>query len=456
MTIQARRFEVSDAEAVALLVARTLRESNSKDYSGEYIEKDVQRLSAKFFIEKSKQTHFYVFCDQNQIVGTGAIGPYWGSETEFSLFDIFVSPDHQGQGIGRLIIETLEADVDFKCAQRIEIPASITGLGFYRHMGYDFKDGNKEIDNERLYRLEKFPKRFNVNIRDNVEKDFDLVPTATVSDSMSIEELNKVSFDTLREITFVIQLFFEGAWVNDIKSKIVMGMIVRIVKLAKSVLRSAGSQNFSGQETLSRLIFETLSKLNFILHAPTPLDDNLDRYLKDGLRFEKILTEKINDDIYKQSENESPIQARMLSSISETELFTGISEDRVATLNKRDSLPSMQNMSNLLDNGERLYMVYRACSVEVHGGPTALRDNVKQLEKEKFEADFRERLSDARVLDSVSIFLLMGMNVLTKYNVIVCKDSEIYMCFKKRIKRISSKISEIEKLHEQRLSEEND
>nr|WP_225428539.1 DUF5677 domain-containing protein [Levilactobacillus acidifarinae] len=233
-------------------------------------------------------------------------------------------------------------------------------------------------------------------------------------------------------------------------------MIVRIVKLAKSVLRSAGSQNFSGQETLSRLIFETLSKLNFILHAPTPLDDNLDRYLKDGLRFEKILTEKINDDIYKQSENESPIQARMLSSISETELFTGISEDRVATLNKRDSLPSMQNMSNLLDNGERLYMVYRACSVEVHGGPTALRDNVKQLEKEKFEADFRERLSDARVLDSVSIFLLMGMNVLTKYNVIVCKDSEIYMCFKKRIKRISSKISEIEKLHEQRLSEEND
>ncbi|WP_024747814.1 GNAT family N-acetyltransferase [Levilactobacillus namurensis] len=163
MVIRARRFEVSDAGVVSSLIARTLRESNSKDYSKEYIEENVHHLSAKFFIEKSKQTHFYVFCDSDQIVGTGAIGAYWGSETEFSLFDIFVSPDYQGQGIGRLIIETLEADTYFKRAQRVEIPASITGLAFYRHMGYHFKNGNKKIDNERLYRLEKFPKRVSGN-----------------------------------------------------------------------------------------------------------------------------------------------------------------------------------------------------------------------------------------------------------------------------------------------------
>jgi GNAT superfamily N-acetyltransferase len=73
------------------------------------------------------------------------------------LFTIFALPSCQGQGLGRQIIETLEADEYFQRAERVEIPASITALGFYQHMGYTFKDGNDQIDDERLYRLEKFP-----------------------------------------------------------------------------------------------------------------------------------------------------------------------------------------------------------------------------------------------------------------------------------------------------------
>ena len=135
MNINVRRFQANDAKTVAKVVAQTLRESNSADYSQEYLENDIHRMPAEFFIEKAQQTHFYVFCDDQKIIGTGAIGSYWGSSTEFSLFDIFVLPQYQGQGIGRLIIETLEQDVYFKRADRVEIPASITGLNFYRHMG---------------------------------------------------------------------------------------------------------------------------------------------------------------------------------------------------------------------------------------------------------------------------------------------------------------------------------
>ena len=60
------------------------------------------------------------------------------------------------QGIGRAIVETLEQDEFALRARRIEIPASITGLPFYRKLGYDFKDGKDEVDEEQLYRLEKF------------------------------------------------------------------------------------------------------------------------------------------------------------------------------------------------------------------------------------------------------------------------------------------------------------
>ncbi len=154
--ITVRRFEVSDADIVSRLIEKTLKETNSKDYSSEFIESEVKTLTKDFLIERSEWTHAYVFCDGENIVGCGSIGPYWGKEDESSLFTIFVLPEYQGKGVGRLIIETLEKDEYFLRAKRVEIPSSITACEFYRKMGYDFKNGIDKIDEEGLYRLEKF------------------------------------------------------------------------------------------------------------------------------------------------------------------------------------------------------------------------------------------------------------------------------------------------------------
>ena len=110
MLISVRRFVEADAAEVSALITKTLRITNSKDYSPEYIEKDVAQFAPEKVVERASWTHFYVFCDGERIVGCGAIGPYWGSETESSLFNIFVLPEYQGKGVGRKIIETLEAD----------------------------------------------------------------------------------------------------------------------------------------------------------------------------------------------------------------------------------------------------------------------------------------------------------------------------------------------------------
>ncbi len=153
-----RRFERSDAQAVAALIARTLREVNIRDYSAEYIEDSVGKMSAGNILDRAGWTHFYVALDGAAIIGCGAIGPYWGSDIESSLFTIFVLPDYQKRGVGRLIMETLESDEYFLRARRIEIPASITGCGFYRTFGYDYKGGVTEPDGEGLLRLEKHRK----------------------------------------------------------------------------------------------------------------------------------------------------------------------------------------------------------------------------------------------------------------------------------------------------------
>lgn len=151
-----RRFKNEDADELADVIAETLRTTNSKDYSPEYIENDISFLTAEKLIERSGWTNLYVVCDDDRIIGCGAIGSYWGKEDESSLFTIFVLPEYQGKGIGRKIIETLENDEYFIRAKRIEIPSSVTAVEFYRKMGYDYKNGVNEIDEEQLYRLEKF------------------------------------------------------------------------------------------------------------------------------------------------------------------------------------------------------------------------------------------------------------------------------------------------------------
>lgn len=154
--IRVRRFEEKDADHVSKLIVRNFREVNSKDYGIAATEEMAEVYDAKKVLYIASYAHMYVFEWKDKIVGVGAISSFWGSETESILLTIFVLPEFHGKGIGRKIINTLEQDEFYIRATRIEIPASITAAEFYRKFGYDYKNGVKELDEEHLYRLEKF------------------------------------------------------------------------------------------------------------------------------------------------------------------------------------------------------------------------------------------------------------------------------------------------------------
>ncbi|MDE6730150.1 MAG: GNAT family N-acetyltransferase, partial [Oscillospiraceae bacterium] len=77
-----RRFKNEDSVELADVIAKTLRTTNIKDYSVDYIENDIRFLTAEKLIERSNWTNLYVVCEDNRIIGCGAIGSYWGREDE--------------------------------------------------------------------------------------------------------------------------------------------------------------------------------------------------------------------------------------------------------------------------------------------------------------------------------------------------------------------------------------
>lgn len=140
----------------ASMIERAVRFSQfSKYYPQIEIENVIKSLDEEGVKKRASWTHFYIIKENKKIIACGAIGEYWGSKTESSLFSIFVDPDYQGMGYGRKIIETLEEDEYFKRAKRIEVPAAMSAIPFYRKMGYEHKNGEL-IYSEGHFALEKF------------------------------------------------------------------------------------------------------------------------------------------------------------------------------------------------------------------------------------------------------------------------------------------------------------
>lgn len=154
--LEIRRFENNNATAVSGIICRNFLEVNIKDYSREKMEILAKNYNANEVLRVAGYAHMYVVCIENKIIGCGAISSFWGRQDESILLTIFVLPELQGKGVGRKIIEKLESDEYFLRAKRIEIPSSITAYGFYKKMGYDYKDEIAELDEDEYFRLEKF------------------------------------------------------------------------------------------------------------------------------------------------------------------------------------------------------------------------------------------------------------------------------------------------------------
>lgn len=150
-----RKFQSADAAEVAALVRKTLVISNVPDYTLESMEELAAIHTPEYIESRSAWMHFHVVCEGEKIVGCGAVGPHGDSTEESELYTVFVLPEYQGKGLGKLILDALEHDEYFLRAKRIVICASITARDFYMKYGYQYAPGGDILDEDDLYTLEK-------------------------------------------------------------------------------------------------------------------------------------------------------------------------------------------------------------------------------------------------------------------------------------------------------------
>ena len=155
MSFTIRRFQNTDAAETAGIIEKNLLISNRPDYSDADIQEMITLYSRDGVLERAETSHFYVICDREAIIGCGGIAEYMGNPTESILVTVFLLPEYQGKGVGRLIMETLEQDEYFLRASRIVIHSSITAHMFYKKLGYTYADGSAVPDEEGCIRMEK-------------------------------------------------------------------------------------------------------------------------------------------------------------------------------------------------------------------------------------------------------------------------------------------------------------
>ncbi|QDU26935.1 putative N-acetyltransferase YafP [Anatilimnocola aggregata] len=130
-----RDYEPADAAALLALFRETIRRVNCRDYCPAQIAAwSSEDLTLETWAKNfgGKRTFVAEVADKAH----GTIAGFGDLEPSGHLDRFFVSADHQGQGVGRLILSAIVAQARQWNCERIFTEASITARPFFMHFGF--------------------------------------------------------------------------------------------------------------------------------------------------------------------------------------------------------------------------------------------------------------------------------------------------------------------------------
>jgi N-acetylglutamate synthase-like GNAT family acetyltransferase len=118
-----------DADEISGVILRALRETNAKDYASEIIER-VERSFSPHAVRQliGKRTVFVATID-GRVVGTASLD-------ESVVRSVFVAPDVQARGIGKLLMAEIKRTARERNILKLAVPSSVTAETFYVRLGF--------------------------------------------------------------------------------------------------------------------------------------------------------------------------------------------------------------------------------------------------------------------------------------------------------------------------------
>jgi N-acetylglutamate synthase-like GNAT family acetyltransferase len=118
-----------DADEISAVILRTLRETNAKDYAREIIERVEHSFSPSAVLQLIGKRTVFVATIGSRVVGTASLD---GSVVR----TVFVAPDVQARGIGKLLMAEIERTARERNIPRLAVPSSLTAETFYVRLGF--------------------------------------------------------------------------------------------------------------------------------------------------------------------------------------------------------------------------------------------------------------------------------------------------------------------------------
>ena len=124
-----RHAREDDADEISAVILSALRETNAKDYTREIIERVKLSFSPSAVLQLICKRTVFVAAIDSRVVGTASLD---GSVVR----TVFVAPDVQARGIGKLLMAEIERTARERDIRKLAVPSSISAEAFYVRLGF--------------------------------------------------------------------------------------------------------------------------------------------------------------------------------------------------------------------------------------------------------------------------------------------------------------------------------
>lgn len=118
-----------DAADISAVILRALRETNAKDYTDEIIARVERSFSSDAVRALIAKRTVFVATIGSRVVGTASLD---GSVVR----TVFVAPDVQARGIGKLLMAQVEHIARARNIPALTVPSSVTAETLYARLGF--------------------------------------------------------------------------------------------------------------------------------------------------------------------------------------------------------------------------------------------------------------------------------------------------------------------------------